>query len=275
MVTTTTIHEKITAKIIKAIEKGQTPPWRKPASLELENTGFPCNIFSHPFTGISVFLLNLAASEKNLASKFWTTQPVWELLGGRVSGDGTLIPSKVDPNRWITVFNGDQVSGDETGRFRSSRRSMPVAVDYSPAEAVIQASQATIHHRFGFEAAYYFPPADYIIFPLKEQFLSGLGGLPGYYDSLLHELAHFSEPRLGWDGPSDIRELRAEIAAPFIASQLGIPVLCEMRRITNHLNHLPRWIKAMKDDPSLIFNVANDASAAAAYLLSLRVSRRF
>jgi antirestriction protein ArdC len=145
-------------------------------------------------------------------------------------------------------------------------------VDYGSAEAVIAASGADVRHRLGLEAAYYFPPKDYIVFPQKEQFLTGPGGLPGYYDSLFHELAHFSEPRLGWEGLAAVRELRAEIAAPFMASQLGIPVVTDMKMILNHGEHLARWITAMKADPTLIVQIAADASAAVAYLLSLRRS---
>jgi len=264
---TTTIHERVAAKIIAAIEKGQIP-WRKPWQPDLDNSGFPCD--SIPFTGISVLLLNLAATEKGLHSKYWTTRVAWEKLGGKVSGDGTLIPSRLDPNRWLTVFNADQVKGGQTGLFRSRPRTTSLAVDFGPAEALITASGATIHRRPTLEAAYYFPPNDYIVFPFKEQFIHGPGGLPAYYDSLCHELVHFSEPRLGWDGPDDIRELRAEIAAPFITSQLGIPVLCDIQKLRNHTNHLPRWIRAMRQDSTLIFNVASDASAAVEFLLSLK-----
>jgi antirestriction protein ArdC len=159
MLTQTSTHEKITARIIQAIEKGQRPPWRKPWRPYLENTGFPCD--PNPFTGIAVLLLNLAAAEEGLNSKFWMTQAAWEKLGGRVSGDGTMIPSKGDPNRWITVFNADQVCSGQTGQFRSRRRSTPLAEDYGPAEALIEASGATIHRRPTLEAAYYFPPNDY------------------------------------------------------------------------------------------------------------------
>lgn len=263
-------HEAITQKVIEAIEDGQTPPWRKAWQPEIENSGHPSNIFSMPFTGIAVLLLNMAAAKMKLASKFWTTQIAWKSFGGEMSGDGTLVPNRRDPSRWVRVYNADEVSGGEAWRFQSHRRPQPVVPDYVQAEAVIKASGATIRHRLGMEAAYYYPPADYIVFPLKEQFVNGPGGLPAYYDSLFHELAHHTEPRIGWHGPSCIREWRAEIAAPFLASQLGLPVFCDMPKIRNHAKHLHRWIKAMKADSSLIFTVTEAASQAVAYLLSLK-----
>lgn len=268
--TKTSIHEAITQRVIEAIEQGQTPPWRKAWQPDVENSGHPINIFSMPFTGIAVLMLNMAADEKGLASKFWTTQSAWESFGGEMSAEGTLVPNRRDPSRWIRVYNADEVSGGEAWRFQSRRRPKPVVANYAQAEAVIAASGATIHHRLGMEAAYYYAE-DHIVFPLKEQFVNGPGGLPGYYDSLFHELAHYTEPRLGWDCSDDcVREMRAEIAAPFLASQLGLPVFCDMPKIRNHGKHLRHWIKAMKADPTLIFNVAEAASQAVAYLLSLK-----
>lgn len=270
LTTITTVHEKITQRVIEAIEGDQTPPWRKEWQPAIENSGHPTSPFSNEFTGIAILLLNLAATEQGLLSKYWSTEAAWKSIGGEVSRNGTLIPHRLKPNRWITVFNADTVSGGEVWRFQSRRRATPLVADYSQAEKVIKASGATIHHRLGMEAAYYFPPADYIVFPLKSQFLAGPGGLVGYFDSLFHELIHATEPRLGWECSLNcIRELRSEMAAPLLASRLDIPVLCEMHKIANHRNHLGRWIAAMRDDPLLVFQIAADASQAVEYLLSL------
>ncbi len=255
--------------MIEAIEQGQTPPWRKPWQPEIENSGHPTNIFSTPFTGIAVLLLNMAAAEKRLDSKFWTTQAAWESFGGEVAGEGTLVPNRRDPSRAVQVYNADQVSGGGAWRFQSRRRPQPVMPDYAKAEAVIKASGAKIHYRVGMEAAYYYAD-DHIIFPERWQFEQGPGGIVAFWDCLFHEVAgHWTEPRLGWSAPPVINELRAEIAAPFLASQLGVPVLCDMPKIRNHSKHLDRWIKAMRADPTLVFNVAAGASRAVAYLLSL------
>jgi antirestriction protein ArdC len=43
-----------------------------------------------------------------------------------------------------------------------------------------------------------------------------------------------------------------------------------MKKLPNHRKHLGRWVTAMKADPTLIFNVAEAASDAVAYLLSLK-----
>jgi antirestriction protein ArdC len=264
MPTTITIQEEITARIIEAIERGQIPPWRRRIS-DPENSCFPTRAASRkPFVGVDALILNMSATRHDFHSKFWGSEPEWAYLYSKVSGDATILADGAP------VFNGDQLFvSPGSAAYRSRRRRTPVTVDYAPAEAVIATSGAKIRHRLGLEAAYHFPPADYIVLPMRQQFLAGPGGLPGYYDSLFHELAHFSEPRLGWEGTPDLREFRAEIAAPFMASQLGLPVVTDMKMLLNHGEHLAQWVTAMKADPILIVQIAADACEAVAYLLSL------
>lgn len=263
MPTTASSLERITSRIIAAIEQGQTPPWRKPWRPDLENTGFPTHPATlKPLSGVDVLLANTAAMEQGLHSKFWDSEDGWRDLDSTVSGHPTILADGTP------VYNADQTRLSlGSVAYRSRKRRTPVAVDYAQAEAVIKASGADIRHVVELEAAYYYQD-DFIVFPEKWQFEQGPGGLVAYYDSLFHELAHHTEPRLRWDGPSIVRELRSEIAAPFMASQLGIPVLADMKKLPNHRKHLDRWRKAMRDDPTLIFTVAADASEAVSYLLS-------
>lgn len=265
MPTATINHEAITQRLIGAIEQGQTPPWRKPWQPDLENSGFPTHPATlRPYQGVDVLLLNLAAKEKGLHSKFWASEDGWRYLDSKVSGTPTILADGTP------VFNADQtLLSLGSAAYRSRKRCTPVALDYGPAEAVIRASRADIRHVVGLEAAYYYQD-DFIVFPARWQFEQGPGGIVAFWDSLFHEVAgHWTEPRLGWEGSSIVRELRSEIAAPFITAQLGIPVLTDMKKLPNHRKHLDRWVKAMQDDPTLILTVAADASEAVAYLLSL------
>jgi antirestriction protein ArdC len=205
--------------------------------------------------------MNLASQEQGFASKWWGTEAEWARIGGQVYGTGTEILGD------MTVFNAEQVQCLATEPYRVSQGS-PATVDYGPAERIISASGADIRFRFGIEALYFYPPADYILFPLREQFEQGAGGLPGYYDSLFHELVHRTEPRLGWRGNPALRELRAEIAAPFLAAQLGIPVLTDMSVLMNHSRYLPTWIKAIQHDPTVLVRTAENATEAVDYLRS-------
>ena len=263
MLMTTTIHEEISQRVIGAIERGQVPPWRREVS-DLENDGFPTHPATHkPFKGVDVLLMNMAATVKGFLSKFWGSEQEWAYLHCTPTGQATILADGMQ------VFNADQLLSRGSVAYRSRRRSSPVVADYSKAEGVIKASGADIRHQHGLEAAYYYKD-DYIIFPHKWQFVEGPGGINAYYDSLFHELSgHWTETRLGWSAIPLVNEMRAEIAAPFTTAQLGLPIFADMEKLPNHNKHLDRWVRAMQDDPTLIFHVAADASQAVAYLFSL------
>jgi antirestriction protein ArdC len=63
------------------------------------------------------------------------------------------------------------------------------------------------------------------------------------------------------------RELRAEVGADFLTTELRIPGLDRSMR-TNHRNFLDRWTSRMRRDPGWIFRIAADAGRAADCLLS-------
>ena len=94
-----------------------------------------------------------------------------------------------------------------------------------------------------------------------------------YYDSLFHELSHYSEARLSdLKAPALFANFGLKFAAPFMTTQLGLPVFADMKKLTNHRKHLDRWVRAMHADPNLIFKVVHAASQGVEYLLSLRGS---
>jgi antirestriction protein ArdC len=180
---------------------------------------------------------------------------------------------------WIlkkfTVFNADQVNGAAAEQFQmveladTDRHSEP---DYEPAEALIQATGADI--RFGGNRAFYRCPTpegtwpnhhdgDFICLPPKSSFIGG-----SFYTTALHELAHWSEVRVGWDRTKDdyaAGELIAEMASCFLATELGIP---NTEPIENHAAYLKNWLQAMKDDSNYIFKASRQASKVCDYLLS-------
>jgi antirestriction protein ArdC len=287
------IRQRVTDEIIEALKQGVTPwskPWQAP-----ENSGLPANVISkRRYTGVNPLLLELSARKKGFTSKWWGTFRQWQGLNCHVMAR----PKGVEPGKWGTkvvffkpiktvrktddgeekestfpllreyvLFNADQVEGEAVEKFRAKPPQENGFVDFGPAEEIIRATGADIRHRHGDEAAYYYPPNDFIILPLKSQF--GDNQL-AYYDVAFHELAHFSEPRLGWKpdqtlSPKEkyaIRELRADIAAAYLSSEVGIPSL------TSHAQYLDSWIRAMQEDYRIIFRVSSAASAAVDYLLS-------
>ena len=164
----------VTAKIIKALQQGLAP-WRIPWTGR-ENNGFPSDVATgKPFTGVNALLLNLAALEQVWQSKWWSTGMDWTRIGGHVSGKGTQIDGG-------TVFNAEQAEGLAVHQYRANDRTVPV--DWTPAEKIIAACGADIRFQRGNQALYFYPPQDYILFPLKEQFEKGVDGLPAYYGAL-------------------------------------------------------------------------------------------
>lgn len=202
----------------------------------------------------------------------WGTKIVFFKQVSKVTtnGDGEEEQKRFPLLREYTVFNADQVEGAD--KFQVSVDPNPTEPDFEPAEEIIAATQADIRHVAGDHARYFRPPADFIEMPFKEQFLKGFGGLAGYYDTLFHELCHWSESRLDWKAPENLdskaryalAELRAEMGAAFLSTEIGIPSL---ETSENHAPYLNCWIQAMKEDYRIIFRISSAASAAADFVL--------
>ena len=100
--------------------------------------------------------------------------------------------------------------------------------------------------------------------PHRQQFSQ-----PGsFYETAFHELAHWSEVRLGWDHAKHgyaMGELAAEMASCFVAQELQVP---DGELLENHAMYIKDWLKAMRGDPAFIFKASSQASKVADYLLS-------
>lgn len=286
------IRERVAKQIVEELQRGGAP-WIKPW-VGAVNSGFPSNVISKKtYRGINPLLLEMAAQKRRFSSKWWGTYRQWVSLGGQVkkrpddvaSGEwGTKVVffkpikriKKDDQGeekvtsfpllRDYVVFNADQVEGEVMDKFRVQPPSENSTIDFEPAETVIAATGADIRHQAGSEAAYYRPPLDHIVLPLKSQFENGPGGLAGYYDTAFHELGHWSEHRLKWTGSYALGELRAEMAACFLSAEIGVPTVGKAGN--NHAKYLESWIKTMNEDHRVIFRISSAATAAADFILS-------
>jgi antirestriction protein ArdC len=174
--------------------------------------------------------------------------------------------------RTFTVFNADQVEGAEAFRVHEDEGQTDAQPDFAPAEELIAATGADI--RFGGDRAYYRRPTpegsfpnhregDFICVPPKATF-----DMPGaYYETVTHELAHWSEIRTGWDDRKNgyaLGELAAEIASCYVSAELGIP---QGEDLGNHASYLRNWLDAMRGDRNFIFQAAKQASKVTDFLL--------
>ena len=277
------IRERITNTIVEALKSGKLPPWRMPWAAD-PNAGFPTNIVSKKrYRGITPLLLAIAAMRHGLKSKWWATFNQWRDLGGKVMKR----PDNVPPGEWgtgiiffkplkiteegdeektifflrtYTVFNVDQVEGLDYLRVGHTITNANPIDTYEEADRVIAATGADI--RYGGNRAFYHRAQDYIQVPLREQFTAG-----EYYETVLHELVHWSEPRLNWNRKEEgyaMGELVAEMGSCFLASELGIP---NADQLPNHASYMQSWLKAMQNDHRFIFQASSQASKAADYIL--------
>lgn len=286
MPTANEIRKQITDQIVAVLKNGSLPPWRKPWRCD-PNSGFPINVISRQkYRGINPLLLELASIRHGFTSKFWGTYRQWEQLRCRVMAR----PKDVAPGLWgqhivfwkpvakteatedgeemehkffilkqYCVFNADQVEGAEPFRVGAS----PVAtaspiIPFGEADRAIAATGADI--RFGGDRAYYRRSEDFIQIPPRETF-----ALPEFYETVLHELCHWSENRLHWEGSRPMAELVAEIGSCFTATELGLP---NAQNMTNHAAYVQSWLQAMQNDSKFIFDAASQASKATDFILS-------
>jgi antirestriction protein ArdC len=85
---------------------------------------------------------------------------------------------------------------------------------------------------------------------------------------MFHELAHWSEKRLGWEDSYAMGELVAEMSACFVASELRIPQSGDF--LEQHTAYLASWLTKLESDPKFIFRASTAASKASDFLLEFR-----
>ena len=281
MPTQTEIRIQITNQIIEALEDGVIP-WRKPWS-SIGAYSFPTNISTKRFyRGVNVLLLQLTEMKAGYPFGLWASYKQWKALGGQVrrGEKGTQIVfykpisrTRTEDNgqeveesfpllRTFHVFNVAQVDGAFADNYRNAAPVETVFDDASQKDffRAVDATEADI--RYGGDKAYYArPPLDCIQIPQAEQFSS----FSAFAETLLHELVHWSEWRLGWTGNYAEGELRAEIGSVFLSQSLAIP---QSGDLTNHVAYIQSWLKALKNDPGFIVRAASAASKAADFVLS-------
>lgn len=278
------IRESITSRIVEALKQGKIP-WRRPWTEVPNPAKLPTNLLSkRAYSGINVPLLWLTENERGYPVSYWASFQQWKALGAvvkkgekatqivfyrqvkktieRENGE-TKVESFPVMRTW-SVFNVSQVEGEVTEQFKAKPNegieTFP-AFDRTEFDRLVAAVGADIRFGHGLRAAYYRPPNDFITMPNENQFVS----FPAMAETLLHELAHFSEAegRTGWTGSYSEGELRAEMASCFLMAALGIPG----GDLTNHAAYVQSWLQALENDPRHIFKASAAASKAADFLL--------
>ena len=274
------VHDIITEKIITELENGNIP-WKRP----WKTSGLlPTNLISRKaYRGINTLLLSLAGHE----SPYWVTFKQAKALGGcvRKGEKGSMVVFYTDYSkensagevekfpvlRYYTVFNVSQCDGIEA--------KVPVeeeeALEFTPierCEAIVgnMPLPPAIHHGKG--KTYYSPREDSVGLPSKERFT----GVPEYYSTLFHELAHSTghKARLDRDldkmaafGSADYskEELIAEMGAAFLCGETGI----DPATIENSAAYIKGWLSKLRKYKKFLVNACAQGQKAADFILGI------
>lgn len=263
-------------------------PWTASAAMTM-----PTNATTgRKYRGSNVVMLWIAAQDAGYSDSRWATFKQWADAGAKVrkgehgtpvlwfqmierKGDKTAPKSDSEDEaslipcaRVSFVFNAAQVDGLAL----DAASAKPSAVEsVAAADALVRASGATIHH--GSAQAFYRRSTDQIHMPAREAFAgtSTSTATETYYATLLHELTHWTAPRLDrqfgkrfGDAAYAAEELVAELGAAFLCAELGIASTPR----EDHAAYIAHWSKLLRDDPRAFTTAAAKAAQACDYLLN-------
>lgn len=277
------IYDAVNKQILDQLEKGNIP-WRMPWK-----TNFPVNLISKKeYEGFNWWMLLIEQMVKGYKSNVWATFKQVTDKGGKVKkGEkSTMViywkileiesATKKDKNgkpkiekipllRYYNVFNLDQTEGIE---IKAEDKVQNINLD---AENIIEHYKEQITMKAGGNQAFYSPKEDYIQIPAREQFISD----EGFYSTNFHEMVHSTghEKRLNRFGDNysahfgsesySKEELIAEMGSAYLCAKTGILP----QTIENKGAYIQSWLKALKDDKTLLVSAGGKAQKAVEFIL--------
>jgi antirestriction protein ArdC len=279
------VYDVINSRI-EEILKNQVIPWHRPWNAQ---SNFPRNLISgKKYQGVNVFML--ACSE--FSSPYWMTFKQCQVKGGHVIKGSKSTPvifwkwldrkdaptegdnstnGKIPMLRFYSVFNIEQTEGithplaDETHNIFD-----PI----TRAEEIIAAMPLKPDIRYGGGRAYYSPSLDYIQLPHLHTFDSPEEAACCKFHEAVHATGHSN--RLGRKGVTETsyfgsheyskEELVAEMGAAFLCGHAGI----ENTTIENSAAYIQGWLKALKNDKTLLVQAAGQAQKASDFILNVQ-----
>ncbi len=165
------------------------------------------------------------------------------------------------------LFNGEQIEGIQE---LDIRKPLPKTAQLELADRFVKSSVCpVIEEEMGSEC-YYTKLFDEIHLPSRNQFESA----ESFLSSAIHEMGHSTghPSRLNRDMSGEFgsdkysrEELVAELSAVYVQADLGIDL---GDHIENHAAYLQYWIKNLKENPNILFQVSKDASKASEFLMN-------
>ncbi|WP_342644896.1 zincin-like metallopeptidase domain-containing protein [Mucilaginibacter sp. CSA2-8R] len=290
-------YQEVTDAVIQALEEG-TVIWQCPWN----SAGLPKNITTGiQYRGWNLLWLNFHSSLKGYTAPYYITYKQAQHLGGTIKKgqSGTKIiywatielkgnaansnqeqPTTANNDekpqtRMVpkvhTVFNIDQTEGIVFPEIQSLIKSeherieaceQVVANMPNPSRLITNGSQA-----------FYTPVSDTVVVPSLQSFNQA----ESYYSTLFHELAHSTghQNRLNRKELVDTdgfgktnyakEELTAEMTAAFLCAITGI----QQSTLVNSAAYIQNWLKALRNDKTLLIKAAAQAQRASDYILDI------
>jgi antirestriction protein ArdC len=278
------MYEVVNQRILELLERG-TVPWRKTWNA---GSSMPKNICSKKeYRGVNVFML--ACMPYN--SPYWMTYKQCQDKGGLVrkgekstpvifwkwldkteegaSTTGTPSNGKIPMLRFYNVFNQEQTEGIDAPQANE------IVNTFTPIESAEQIivnmpCKPLIQHMGN--KAIYNVRTDTVTLPPKHTFESE----EEYYATAYHELCHstMAEQRLNRKASIQVHmfgdesyskeELVAECGAAFLCGHAGI----ENATIENSAAYIQGWLRALKNDRTMLVHAAALAQKASDFILN-------
>lgn len=280
---TSDVYSLVNDRILDALERGIIP-WKRPWTGRL-----PTNYDSgKEYRGINILTLGIAEMVRGYSSPFWLTFLQANKYGGHIrrgehathivfsdkkvkeveKEDGTKELKTWHVVRSYPVFNFAQTEGvpeKETGPALDPDRDLMKVCN-----VVLDRMPNPPNYRESGSRAYYMPKQDLVNLPPIETFKT----TEGYVATKWHEYGHATghEARLNRPGIMGVaafggedysfEELVAELTSAYLCAKNGIDNTLE-----NSTAYIQSWLRALKDDRSMILKASGKATAAVGYIL--------
>lgn len=277
------ICQMVTDRLIDEMEKGVIP-WDKPwtgtgAGAISHSTGKPYSllnqfILSRPgeyitFTQCKAEGGSVRKGEKGKPVVFWKQIAIDE-----EQPDGSKEKKLIPMLKYYTVFHIDQCDGIKPKYPIETRAHLDPIAEAETVVSLYESREAlTIERGELSDKAFYSPARDYIQVPRLDQYTRP----EEYYSTLFHEMTHSTghKSRLNrFTGSAanaafgseeySREELVAEIGAATLNNHCGIETPHSLR---NSAAYIQGWMKAIKNDPTMIVTAAGKAEKAFNYII--------
>ncbi|KAA3595840.1 MAG: DUF1738 domain-containing protein [Calditrichaeota bacterium] len=289
--TSQTSFDKITDSVISLLEKSQNEG--KPLSwVKSWKSVYPQNLKTkNIYKGVNEILTSLACSVNEWENPYFLTFKQAKEFNGKVKKgekslpilfveakekDSDLLDEKGEPvketyfiYKWFNIFNISQIEGLEIEIPKISETEDKPLLE---AEKIVSEMPKLPEIKSGGGRCFYNPIKDFVGIPVRNSFKS----IEDYYSSLFHELVHSTghKSRLNRKGVSgntkfgdsvySKEELIAEFGSAFLCSVCGI----ENKTIENNTAYIQGWIKALKNDKSLLLKASSQAKKSVKFILN-------